>query len=297
MPQLNHSQLIELRDAFNSFSRSDSKENQETFRKHFLIYIRQLDQVTLPVKNEDIEFIQGEQIRHVHQAMETELSPCYTIESRNHHFPTAVLISIPAQYRRFDHLFSGKATSLDTVKNKEDIISCEISSRTKKSIAELMLFLVRTLSENSTFITSPRSASSVPEDIAPPIISDILEESLKSQFGESYGTHTKHYDDLLGEIAHYKENTNLRNGYLSLLQSSHLFPIAAQFAHLIKYQEQLTQQSLNQYQSSVKSEVIYHNYEENIERALCVFSPVRAKVHYKKIPDASEQILFDLRTP
>ena len=96
MPKQDSAQLLQLREAFISYSNSQTKANQDAFRIAYLNYIRQLTtQISLPEKDDDIEFIQGNLIKNVFSAITTELSPCYTADARNQHFPTAALIPFP----------------------------------------------------------------------------------------------------------------------------------------------------------------------------------------------------------
>ena len=91
MPKQDSAQLLQLREAFTAYSRSQTKANQDIFRTNYLNYIRQITRdLSLPEKDDDITFIQGDSIHHVFSTMATELSPCYTADARNQHFPTAV---------------------------------------------------------------------------------------------------------------------------------------------------------------------------------------------------------------
>tara|TARA_B100001173_G_C16001567_1_gene553716 strand:- start:488 stop:1372 length:885 start_codon:yes stop_codon:yes gene_type:complete len=292
MPKQDSAQLLQLREAFTAYSRSQTKANQDIFRTNYLNYIRQITRdLSLPEKDDDITFIQGDSIHHVFSTMATELSPCYTADARNQHFPTAVLISIPYQYRKTSLEQTSPPRSNRADKNT---INHTISSHTKASIAELMLFFTQTLTHRSMFIESPRSASLLPEATIPQEVNAAIKTSLAIQLGEPYESHSKNYNDLLSDIGYLKEKSHSKISYLTLLQSGTLFPIAAQFAHLLKYQEQLPLKSLNNYQDSVKNEVSRYNYEENIERALCVFSPVREQINYQEIPDSSHQITLNI---
>ena len=295
MPKQDSAQLLQLREAFISYSNSQTKANQDAFRIAYLNYIRQLTtQISLPEKDDDIEFIQGNLIKNVFSAITTELSPCYTAEIRDQHFPTAALVSIPYQYRktRHDHTSQSRSRHAD-----RDTISHKVSSHTKSSIAELMLFFTRSLANQSLLIESPRSTSFLQEPTALQIVNDAAKEALTSQLGEFYDSNSKNYNDLLNDIDRLKEHTHSNVSYLTLLQSSTIFPIAAYFAHRLKYQTELTPFSLDSYQSSVKNEVCYYNSEESIERALCVFSPVREQINYQKIPDSPHQITLDISRP
>ena len=295
MPKQDSAQLLQLREAFISYSNSQTKANQDAFRIAYLNYIRQLTtQISLPEKDDDIEFIQGSLIKNVFSAITTELSPCYTAEIRDQHFPTAALVSIPYQYRKTRHDHTSPPRSNRTDKNT---INHTISSHTKASIAELMLFFTQTLTHQSMFIESPRSASLLSEATIPQEVNAAIKASLAIQLGEPYESHRKNYNDLLNDIDRLKEHTHSNVSYLTLLQSSTMFPIAAYFAHRLKYQTELTPFSLDSYQSSVKNEVCYYNSEESIERALCVFSPVREQTNYQKIPDSPHQITLDISRP
>ncbi len=292
MPKQDSAQLLQLREAFIAYSNSQTEANQDVFRIAYLNYIRQLTtQISLPEKDEDIEFVQGNLIKNVFSAITTELSPCYTAEIRDQHFPTAALVSIPYQYRKtsLEHTSPPRSNRAD-----KNTINHTISSHTKASIAELMLFFTQTLTHQSISIESPRSASLLSEATIPQEVNTAIKASLAIQLGEPYESHRKNYNDLLSDINAIKEKSHSKISYLTLLQSATLFPIAAQFAHLLKYQEQLPLQSLNNYQDSVKNEVSRYNYEENIERALCVFSPVREQVNYQEIPDSSHQITLNI---
>ena len=292
MPKQNSDQLMQLLNAFNAYSRSQTIANQDIFRTAYLDYIQQLtEDFRPPKKNTGMEFIQGDNIRDIYNTMENELRCCYTTEARIQHFPTAVLISLPYEYRKTPLRYTSSSQSSREDKN---MIDHNIRSHTEASIAELMLFFTQSLVDQSLQIESPRSTSLPHEATAPQQVIDAVKDALTSQLGEPSDRNSNNYNNLRSQTALLKEKSDSKISYLALMQSASIFPIAAQFAHRLKYNTTLEPLELDNYQSSVQNEISRYYQEENIERALCVFSPVRGQVHYRKIPEAPEQISLNL---